>query len=535
MSTMKYTAINIGPIISTISMARKPRELWAASYLFSHLMECIIGELKKKCGVDKIISPACPDKECAAWLVKNVGLYPDRVFIEGEVDVKEVLDMALGSLAGKVNIEKDILKSYVNTMYVSVEQPESPIKELNLLLDATELFNRPMGNDGREAVLKRIQQVKDSPLFGLAGLGNTMKVKMLSEIASHRLSLINPRKWAIVGEEARKKELEEEKERRLKGNSEPVEIEEDCYFRWIKEQFPDEFRSHDKYICVVQADGDNMGSIVSALPTEKVKELSEVLLRYGCEVSRLIEKYGGMPVYAGGDDLLFLAPVVSGYQIEDGTVVKQTIFELLDGIDKCYQSVNDKVKALGCSVDTSVSYGLSISYYKYPLYEALESARELLFQKAKNIKGKNAIAWCLRKHSGSGFVGEFSKLKRNERTDGIGNDVNRSFKTLMDYPEEDKLVAAVAHKLKVNEPLLEMLRKEKKAVREERMIAFYKKEMEEANAEKESYIGNTRSLLNALLECYEEDTKVTTGQILEQMYGMLRTAKFINGEEDNDE
>lgn len=30
---MKYAAINIGPIVDTISMARKPRELWAARYI----------------------------------------------------------------------------------------------------------------------------------------------------------------------------------------------------------------------------------------------------------------------------------------------------------------------------------------------------------------------------------------------------------------------------------------------------------------------------------------------------------------------
>ena len=46
-STMKYSAINIGPIISTLGMARKPRELWAASFLFSHLMKCIYAEAEK--------------------------------------------------------------------------------------------------------------------------------------------------------------------------------------------------------------------------------------------------------------------------------------------------------------------------------------------------------------------------------------------------------------------------------------------------------------------------------------------------------
>lgn len=52
----KYTAINIGPIIGTISLAKRPRELWAASYLFSFFMECIINEIVKTKA--KIISPA---------------------------------------------------------------------------------------------------------------------------------------------------------------------------------------------------------------------------------------------------------------------------------------------------------------------------------------------------------------------------------------------------------------------------------------------------------------------------------------------
>ncbi|MDR2511860.1 MAG: hypothetical protein LBC89_05325, partial [Bacteroidales bacterium] len=34
-----YTAISIGPIYKTLTMARKPLEIWAASYLFSYLMD----------------------------------------------------------------------------------------------------------------------------------------------------------------------------------------------------------------------------------------------------------------------------------------------------------------------------------------------------------------------------------------------------------------------------------------------------------------------------------------------------------------
>jgi hypothetical protein len=43
---MRYTAINIGPIIGTMSMARKVKALWCASYMFSYLMECIVKEIE---------------------------------------------------------------------------------------------------------------------------------------------------------------------------------------------------------------------------------------------------------------------------------------------------------------------------------------------------------------------------------------------------------------------------------------------------------------------------------------------------------
>ena len=52
---MKYTGITIGPIVATLSMARRPRELWSASYLFSLLMDCIKSRIPVDC---KIVSPA---------------------------------------------------------------------------------------------------------------------------------------------------------------------------------------------------------------------------------------------------------------------------------------------------------------------------------------------------------------------------------------------------------------------------------------------------------------------------------------------
>lgn len=515
---MKYTAINIGPIVGTISMARKPREMWAASYLFSYLMECIINEIGKLGKEIKIVSPASlGDIENPFY---NVGLYPDRVFVEGEIDNTEgVLDRAVKIFSETTGVSSD----YVNIMYVSIEYTKKAgaIKELNYLLDCTELDNRPVKDSSRVKVLNLIQKKYDSPLFKHANGSRKFDISTLGEIATHKFSKSEKKDdWKKYCIEAREKDTE-------------TSSGEDVFYTNIKKTFKEDFQSYCKYICIVQADGDNMGKIVSALDTDKVKTLSSALLAYGSEASRIIESYGGLPVYAGGDDLLFIAPVVSDNKVEGQDEKVTNIFELLSAIDACYKStVDDRMDGEGLErpkdadendIHTSISYGLAISYYKYPLYEAWNSAISLLFDTAKNVSGKNAVAWCLRKHSGSGFTSALSKSDES---------VYQIFKELMKYSVDENLVSAIAHKLRANMDLLDILRNQD----EDRMKAFYRKIMEEEVTQSgDTYVGATRRLLWALFRSNAGNEKVGISDILTTMYGMLRTAKFINGEGDNDE
>ena len=516
---MKYAAINIGPIVDTISMARKPRELWAASYLFSFLMECIIKTIKEK--GKTIISPASVEGDEKI----GVGLYPDRIYLEDITDeeLKDVVDKAFLAFAGT-----GIGQDYVNVMYVSIESEdgEGVIKKLNRLLDCTELYNRPVRDKSREGVLGLIQSKKDSSLFRHAFGNPEFNIQTLGEIATYQLSKLEGKAevWKKLCADARKEEE--------KNGAEDLKKAEDGFYKKIKVAFKEYYHSYHKYICVVQADGDNMGSIISALKNEEVMTLSAALLEYGKGACQKIRNFGGLPIYAGGDDLLFLAPVVSD---------KGNIFGLLSGIDSLYKETVDgaidknniiRPEKDGEKLHTSLSYGLSVSYYKYPLYEALKSARESLFDTAKNVRGKDAIAWCLRKHSGTGFSGSFCK-------NASGGKVYQAFTNLMGCSVKEETVSAIAHKLRQNEDLLERIRKSKD--KESRMTAFYHKVMEEENPEKDSYLKDTRGLLCALFDSYVEtdkdkkgDTKPITN-ILTTMYGMLRTAKFINGEGDDDE
>lgn len=505
---MKYTAINIGPVVPTISMGRKPREIWAASYMFSFLMECIIKQLPQ----DSIISPATLETDEKKTDEKlGIGLYPDRVFVKGDVKVKDVVEKALKEFKKVTGIDE----SYVNVMHVTIDGDDSSndaktIKRLNQLLDCTELYNRPVCDNTRKKVLKLIREKEKSPLFEQAFSSNKFKIPYLAEIATQKLETLNESVWKELCDKYRGKESNNDGD-------------EDLFYQELKNDFKktygEDYFSYYKYICIVQADGDNMGKIVSSISADNVLKVSDALLDYGKEACEKIKSYGGLPIYAGGDDLLFIAPVQGN---------NNTIFGLIDEIDKLYADMVDK--SIGefrpNNLHTYLSYGLSISYYKYPLYEAFKDALDLLFTKAKQIDGKDAVSWCLRKHSGSGFKGEMSKNV------AIYND----FKNIMNVSVEEKQISAIAHKLKNNENLLDILLK--KYLNENnsddlkaRLENFYKKTMEDTGDNK--YTALTRELLFKLMCTADKKTEIET--ILENMYGMLRTAKFIKGEGDNDE
>lgn len=513
----KYSAINIGPIIDTFSFARKPRELWAASYMFSKLMENIISALVEK--KYTIISP------CAENPKENkntgIGVFPDRVFFEGRLEDNTLLKDVLKNYSDILGINN--LERFFNVMYASIESEsgEGVIASLNDALNKLELFNPPQDQTVKNKVLNIIKMRKISPIARIAFDQKNKEIKSLPEIATHELEMYNYLLWNQAVTKMKEKD----------------EDEEDSFYTDIKITFEKQFRSYHKYVCIVQADGDNMGKIVSKISTDKVKELSEVLMDFSVKACKLIKRYGGMPIYAGGDDLLFFAPVVS---VVEGR--KTDIFELIDKIDIEYNKVAEKANELKNKNETdvtSMSYGLSITYYKYPLYEALEKARNLLFDKAKNTIGKQAIAWDIQKHSGSTFSGIFSKKY---------TELKEAFHILMHSDCDSETVSSLAHKLREKESIINLLWDVAENERETRIASFLKKAMDLDDKDdiKKQYIGNAQNMIlalyKAILEMEEtsknEDNKKDFHKedvMQDNLYDMLRTAKFINGEEDDHE
>jgi CRISPR-associated protein Cmr2 len=90
-----YLAITIGPIYATIQQARRTRELWAASYVFSLLMRELLEVLKDE-KIGELLAPVVTSVDSKEpensqkteeskttkppTTYNGAGIYPDRCF-----------------------------------------------------------------------------------------------------------------------------------------------------------------------------------------------------------------------------------------------------------------------------------------------------------------------------------------------------------------------------------------------------------------------------------------------------------------------
>lgn len=503
-----YIGITIGPIARTLGMAKKPRELWSASYLFSHIMQ----RLRESIDFSQIelLSPA-KEEQIEISGVK-VGVYPDRMYIKSGNSprlemISETIQCTSQALSKELQIDQTYFDRYfkIYAVEVEAESDSAGIERLNHYLDACELETVVISKDQDiSPVLHLIKKKSNSPLFG-----NEFPVDTLCEIATHELSEIYPNVY---------------KECKSKANE-----EKDDLIERLKTGFKEELKSSHKYICIVHADGDNVGSLISTLQDGELMKLSSDLMKFGREASHEIYTYGGLPVYAGGDDLLFIAPVVSRKSDKQAN-----IFDLLNDIDRIFRkhiSTDGTLKyktSLQKTKLPTLSYGISISYYKYPLYESLEKSRNNLFGIAKNYpeneskedKLKNAIAWSVQKNSGSTVSAVFSKTDQ---------EVYKAFLQLVKEigktkEEEDRLISAVAHKLRNNIAIFQLFETKSIEMRHTRILSFFKTNLEYKEDKPNPFLIAVMDLLEALF-----DTGQKSDQVINNAYAMLRTAKFING------
>lgn len=355
----KYIAVTIGPIFDTINLASSPSALWAASYLFSMLSKNICQTLTEN-GVDKenIISPYYdPDDEL---INKNdgVGLFHDRIIFKADdFQIEQFNDIKNEAIKKTLRLfqfkdeDIDYFKKYFLVSAIAFES-DNPILDSSKVLDCLELakpFAEEKGNN---------------PLLSLyTSDDNAHRNQQLTTLVKN----MGINKWQLFDSNRTIMSLQKIAKNRMSA------------------KIAEKFKKY-KYYAVIRSDGDHMGSIIEKLNgDESIRLFSKACLNYCSEVAKRVKEYGGVTIYSGGDDLLALVPVENCNE--------ETIFDLIDSVNDIFAKAFDSYQA-----DVSLSYGVFVSYHKFPLYEALEQSADLLFGKAKTYRNCTAIHF--QKHAG---------------------------------------------------------------------------------------------------------------------------------------
>lgn len=366
----KFVGITIGPIFDTIMDASTPAALWFASSLFSDITRRLCIEIKEQFQDVKIYSTYLDENITTD---DGVGKFHDRIIFSTEQYNNEKINNIIKKVKNETcnnfpedfssSNTKEFFQQYLQIHYVVLEESEigneNCILKLSPYLDALELM-KTFPKDDSENVIRKLfageedsgnRYIKKSPLF---------------------------------------KDVKDNKNQFIKDNKNIWKIDE---IASVHNKITENLKRKNYYV-VVQADGDGIGKFFQTLNNDMLIDFSKVILSYDEEASKKIANYGGMTIYAGGDDLLFLAPVMN----EKG----EDIFHLCAEIRNLFQEhIRNTVSLNKSHYIPTVSFGIAIQYKKFPLYEALSRGRTLLGIAKSDKSKKDKMVIDILKHSGS--------------------------------------------------------------------------------------------------------------------------------------
>lgn len=548
-----YTAITIGPIGKTLDKARSVKSLWTASYLFSWIMRELLEKLPKEErpeGNFEVLSPHRAGKDVSEETSKKVGLFPDRLFAKGVLkegekgELEEIKEEIFGELAGKFistfqGEEKDIeqkitkerdqkrkreleeiknrysnaalkggdirkyLEDYLSISCITVELNSdcNILEQLNKYLDTQELFNKASSHTD-EDYMELFIEAPNNPF--LKAYSQERAFPSTSEIAVSGWEQNPP-----------KDENGEVEYSELKSSKEGFR---NCY----------------KYLAVIKADGDGFGKYIKKLKVDEEKEIKEngekenkltrftkSFFEFSVEVAdELIRKTKARPVYIGGDDLFLFAPVLEGDTEKD-------VFNLIEKIDTSFRSFQEKLNATFPNIakepDTklSMSYGVSIFYYKSPMSEAIDIADSML-SKAKEAT-RDAVAISIQKHSGQKI--EFL-LPCKHSTDKCKQETGlykKATELIRAFKEDDSMLNSLIYWI---EDMYETIFTDEVTLYRERINAVFDNFFdEEIHKENEVFFGLLKKFIHSMHR--SEDAPRKLKEKKELLHGILRYCQFV--------
>lgn len=490
-----YIGLTIGPIIKTLLTAKRTRHLWGASYSFAYIMKEIAKAFDDKNPGREWLKPALgkaarqtftdPKNRTESILhTSGVGIFPDHLIVES-TDIEDVTDLDIitkkviedfgGNVAKKLGSKvPEKIKAYlldyfqVHIIRENIDTNENPILRISNLLSAVEL-QPSFPAEKREYLFEFFDKVGTSFLTEDA-FASSKSFLSIPEIALST-HLVNSVRTNTDGKDCRKY-IDDKLSAAKVAASTDSSIADEQYVDWVKEfiaelnqeegAHPIDFFTGQKYIAIVQADGDSIGRLLKSLPKASLGKFSEKLTDFALAAASLVTAYDGMPVYFGGDDALFFAPVVHG---------DHHIFNLLCALDESFRK---HFEGFGIQSTPTLSFGLSITYYKYPLYEALEQSGRLLREVAKEgiaidkidpktgekERVKNNIAFQVLRHSGSAFSGLIHLDKKAAWS--ILDTFTELFKNHIRNPRES--LRSILYMIPANKALLNIIAKDRVAL-----------------------------------------------------------------------
>ncbi len=501
-----YTGITIGPIYDTLNSVTKPAGLWGGSFLFSYIAKNLCLKLYKE-GVNEcdFISPYFEiDGSGNIDSPKNgIGFFHDRIIFKTNSiniekvkniieDLKEEIgDKLIKSLSNEINNfsklkVKEFVKNYLQIYAIEYEVCENfnPILKLSPFLDSLELeksynlkqrlnyFLTVFDNSSIKncCLIDDFKDFKNSPISDEKTYSD--KIKSVDDIA--------------------------------KGNNKKIDMKKYYYY------------------AIVKADGDNMGKILNSITkNENIKNFSKACFKYAKDATEKIKDFGAVTIYAGGDDLLFISPLENEK--------KETIFDLVLDIEKSFMKYFDiegykKFKP-------SLSFGISINFKSYPLYEAFEKANELLFEVSKLEENKNTTAIEIQKHSGKSISLIINNTKPKAKE--VLESENESYEILRNIfkkynNDSDDFLRSVGKKLYQFKLLFQKAIKEED--REKILENLFKNTFDHrVQKENEEYVNEVKKLLidiskSKTIKTLEKDEEE---KIILTMDSALRMLKFF--------
>ena len=433
-----------------------------------------------------------PEKVDEDLMKKGVGYYHDHILIRGANlekatdaidEVKEeVAKEVFKSLSSIKKVdENDVVKyvkDYLSIYAVEVQEQagENAINATSKYLDALELQRRvtPLESENYLAEFFENEVIKNSSLVPDKG------------------------SWMLTYKNDRIKDLPT-----IAKSDRDGHIVDGDYKRY-------------SYYALVSADGDKMGKVIANMSyDDEIREFSQESMRFTTCACKKIIDFGGVVVYAGGDDLQFIAPLT---HFENGE--ERSLFSLLGELSGDFKHYFK---------EASLSFGVAISYIKYPLYETLNQSIELLHL-AKN-NGRDAMMIRLQKHSGQ--TSELLIQKLSERF----IDLDKVMSEIIKYQLSsnlDPLKSVVSHVAQMETLFDEIFKHDNR----EELLSNYIRNMFDNSGQINwiDYLNKVKELM-ILSDVYQGNSRCEDSTRAESVISMMRIMQFFGekGKEEEDE